>query len=606
MKIKSVYRALIICKKTDKYWFYFNFIYPIISGLIPVFSLWIAKEFIDALVLMIQGNNPVKIISLLMFQLSLLLLSTILEEVKYYVDLRAETRIGYKLEKLVLEKTQSIAFHHFDNPIFYNNLSRIQSAMGSNFIGPLRNLVELVRNVISIISVTGYLVTLHWIFIIFVIIPVIPSFIAKYKYGINKYKLARLHTPMLRDAFFTSKLLKERESVKEIRIFGLYKHLINRWSEKYIENAKKTLGLSKKQLYIELSIEIFKCLNFLFIVYFIIKLIKQNALSIGSYITVVQAVEQTQGSINRASDNIADILNRSLYLIDFFSFMDFEENQPNLSSKTIKSFPRPMNRGISIENATFSYINSSKIVLRNISLSINPGERIAIVGANGSGKSTLVKCILGLYSLQSGDIKFDNISINKISKKDLSENVTALFQDFLKYPYTLKENIGFGNINSINDLEKIKEQASITGVNQIAENLSLGYDTHLTKLLYDGEDLSGGQWQKVALTRALIRDSQVMILDEPTAALDPISEKEVFEQFSYMAKDKIAIFISHRMSAARLADRIIVMQGGSIIENDTFDNLMNKKGEFFKLYQLQAQNYNYTANQFNNNELIKN
>jgi ABC-type multidrug transport system fused ATPase/permease subunit len=321
-------------------------------------------------------------------------------------------------------------------------------------------------------------------------------------------------------------------------------------------------------------------------IYFIISLIKKSSLTIGGYVTLIQAIQQIQSYLNTATFNATNIMQQSLYLNDYFEFMNFTEDKVDLSTVENKNFPNSLSREISFKQVNFSY-NNSKKVIDNITLNINAGEKVAIVGENGSGKTTLIKCLLGLYEISSGDILFDGVSIKSINKKDLTENVTALFQDFQKYSYTVKENIAFGNINSMDNMELISKNAKLTGADIIINKLDQGYNTYLNRDLYNGEDLSGGQWQKIALSRAMIRNSQIIILDEPTSALDPFSENKIYEQFNSLTSDKTVIYISHRMSTTRFADRILVLKDGKIIEDGSFEKLMSKQGEFFQMYQIQ-------------------
>lgn len=377
------------------------------------------------------------------------------------------------------------------------------------------------------------------------------------------------NTPLKRYETFISRLLTEKESAKEIKIFGLGAHLITRWSKSYMKNANKTLGLLKKEQYTEFGVEGIKTLFYLAITYMIIKLIRQDNLKIGDYVAVLQAVQQVQSKLYQTSNSIALILEDSLYLRDFFSFIEFNEHAYRTNHGK-DSFPIPLVHGIELRNINFSYEKQSNPILQDISLLIKPGEKIAIVGENGCGKSTLVKCLMGLYPVNSGKILFDNIPIIDIKEEEVHKNITVLFQNFTRFPFSVYDNIAFGNISLLNDKKGIEELSMKTRVNDFVKNLKDGYDTKLTKLLQDGIDLSGGQWQKIAYTRALFRNSQVIILDEPTASMDPQSEKEVFEQFNNIAENKTLIFISHRMSATKIADRIIVMKKGQIYEMGTF------------------------------------
>ncbi|WP_444876477.1 ABC transporter ATP-binding protein [Bacillus mycoides] len=243
------------------------------------------------------------------------------------------------------------------------------------------------------------------------------------------------------------------------------------------------------------------------------------------------------------------------------------------------------------ENVSFSYPNSQKEVLKNVSFSIKPGEKIAIVGHNGSGKTSLIKCLLGLYPLTSGNIYFDDVPINKIQLNSLRDNITVIFQDFTKYFLTIEENIAFGNISERNDKKKIQDVALQSGIHTDITKFPNKYQSYVGRFLYEGEELSGGQWQKVAIARALFKNSPIMILDEPTAALDPLSERGIFDKFKQLTEERTTLLISHKMSAAKLADKIIVLDNGKLVEFGTHEQLVLQKGKYHELYTTQAEFY---------------
>lgn len=300
-----------------------------------------------------------------------------------------------------------------------------------------------------------------------------------------------------------------------------------------------------------------------------------------------------QNSVNSITTNISNIFENGLYLKEYFSFI--EEKHILADDTSLMKFPNSIKKGITVNHLTFNYNQNSQPVLNDITLNVNVGEKIAIVGENGSGKSTLVKCLLGIYPISQGEILIDDVPINNFSQDELNNNISILFQDFIKYPYTVSENIGFGQISQIKNSELIKEVAKRTGADLFIDNLKMKYDTYLTQILYEGEDLSGGEWQKLALSRSIMRNSQILILDEPTSAMDPRSESDFYKNFREICNDKTTIFISHKLISLDFADRIIVMKSGNIIESGSLSELLEKNGEFKKLYSLQAsqitQNY---------------
>lgn len=598
--MKIFNKAFYIVWINNKGWLIFNGCYAIVAGFIPVALIWLSKELINELALLIQNPSDLtKSITILIIQMLLIFFSSVLDRFKLYIDNKTEMNLSYFLQRKLLKKVASLPFCYYEDPQFYNYFSRVQASAGARFLNPINQIFNFTKNLIAIVSVMMFLFSIDWLLLILVIIPIIPLLIVSYKYGLKQYELFHETTPQVRNIAYITRLLSEKESVKEIKILGLANHFIKKWSIISKENNNRKLKLEKKNAFLEISIEGFKSVLYLIIVFVVMNLIRQGNLKIGDFVAILQAIEQTQNKLESISGNISSFLEDRLYLNDYFSFLDLEYYPNNQDKKADLEFPKTMKKGIDLDNVSFSYPGSTKEVLKNISLSINPGERIAIIGENGCGKSTLVKCIVGLYQVEKGNIYFDDKSINDFSTSDLHNHITVLFQNFNKYPYTVQENIGFGNVERMNDLNSIKNLSKLTKVDEFVQGLNQKYNTPLTRVFQDGEDLSGGQWQKVALTRALFRETPIIIFDEPTAALDPKSEKEIFEQFNEMTNNKTSIFISHRMSATRIADRIVVMKKGEIIEVGTFSELMDLDGEFTKMYNTQI-------GEFKNRELLTN
>ncbi|XKK19760.1 ABC transporter ATP-binding protein/permease [Bacillus sp. CB102A.1] len=389
----------------------------------------------------------------------------------------------------------------------------------------------------------------------------------------------------------------EKESAREVRVFNLYPHFIDRWKRKYTENMKISLSFLKAKSKAEIFLDGIIAISYCSSAGIIIWLIKKSAVKIGEFVSIGQAVHSTQNSLHSISTSIALLYEDTLYIHDYFNYIDsFEENESN--TKNTIPFPNKLCQGIRFENVSFFYPNSQKEVLKNVSFSIQPGEKIAIVGHNGSGKTSLIKCLLGLYPLTSGNIYFDDVPINKIQLNSLRDNISVIFQDFTKYFFTIEENIAFGNIPERNNKRKIQDVALQSGIHTDITMLPNKYQSYVGRFLYEGEELSGGQWQKVAIARALFKNSPIMILDEPTAALDPISEREIFDKFKQLTTGRTTLLISHKMSAAKLADKIIVLDNGNLVEFGTHEQLLLQKGKYHKLYTTQAEFYDHKIKEY--------
>lgn len=593
MDNNTIFKSFKIVKKVDKGWFYFALIYPLLMGGIPLTELWLTKEFINALVSLINDGSINRVIFLLTLQIIVFILFTVLTESKTYLDIRAESLLGLFIEKKTLHKINQTEYYHFENPKFFNRVERSQYINGGTFLSPLKQVVEIVKSIIEMLGIALFLISIHWIFLIFCVIPVIPSFLVNYKYGRKRYDLSVYHTPLMREARYIKSLFKRKHSYKEIVSFNIGNYLITRWSEKYLKNMKSTLKVSKDNMRANLFIQVISIANLLSVVVFIIYLMKRAILTIGEYVTVLQAVQQSQSSMNNISIGITGIIEGSFYLNDYFYFIEHSSDK-STDHNTSYDFPNMKDGNIEINNLSFSYPGSQNKALNQVNLTIRSGETIAIVGANGSGKSTLINCLTGLYPIKKGDIKFNDIPLQLINKEKLRNNISVLFQKFISYPFTAYENIALGNIDLLKNEESVETAATLTGAHEFISNFPDKYQTFLTKELQEGEDISGGQWQKIALSRAILKGGQVLILDEPTSSLDPISERILFEKFKEVTKEKIGIFISHRINATRHSDKIIVMNKGEIVEIGSYEELLRHRGYFYDMYV--SQNYSEQPN----------
>ncbi|MGM0840244.1 MAG: ABC transporter ATP-binding protein [Bacillota bacterium] len=597
MYIKDIIRAIKYVHSIGKPWFYSTIFFTIILGLIPVTTLWLTKELINEVARFINsdvGNYKNSLILLIMIFV-LMNIDSIIRNIQSYMDSKLQIKLEHNLKYNISKKLSLVPYKLYDNTDFHHHLNRIQGNQGQRFLAPIDNTFIIIQSIITSVSLLWFLFNIHWSLGIISLLAGIPILIVKSFYGNKNFWLGLLQTPRAREANYIQRLLLERESSKEVKLFNLENYFIKRWSATFKQNAEESLSLLKKQRVSYIGLDSLSALFYSISAGIIIWLTKRATISIGEFVAIGQAVQETQNSINTISSSVAQIYENSLYIKDYFSFLNYEED--NLAGK---DFPI-LDRGISINNLTFSYPGSDQNSLKNINLDIKAGEKIAIVGGNGSGKTTLVKCLLGLYYADQGDVSFENISIREINKLNLRKNMTVIFQDFLKYSFSVKENIQFGDVDKNDTYEDLEAVSKEAGIHSYIRSLPEKYGTYLGKHLKKGEDLSGGQWQRIALARALYKtDSQILIFDEPTSSLDPLSEIDMFNKIKNHSKNKTLIFISHRMAATISADKIIVMDSGEICEYGDHQTLLNRRGRYYEMYQEQA---NWFSNQ--KNEVIE-
>jgi ATP-binding cassette subfamily B protein len=453
----------------------------------------------------------------------------------------------------------------------------------------MSQLFAQIQELITLLSLTGALVIFNPWLILILIIGVIPSFIGETKFNSRSYALVTNFTPERRELDYLRLTASSDETAKEIKLSGISSFLIKRFkdlSEKYF-NENKVLAIQKATWGTLLSIA--GTIGYYGAYGWIALSAISGLISIGSLTFLAGSFARMRQIMEGILKRFADIAQGALYLEDYYSFFEI---QPRIQDgNTWTPFPKPIKFGITLENVSFKYRGSEHFVLRNINLHIKPGERIAFVGENGSGKTTLVKLISRLYEPTEGQILLDGIPLNTYNPKELHENIGVIFQDYVRYQFTAGLNIAAGDIAFYDDFSRIKASAKNSLADQVIENLPEQYNQMIGRRFKNGIDLSGGQWQKIALGRVYMKDAQIVILDEPTASLDANAEHEVFERFSELSKGKIAFIISHRFSTVRMADRIAVIKNGEIIELGTHKQLIENQSLYYSLFTLQAKGY---------------
>lgn len=598
MKITYLLRSVRYVWQHGRWWVISSALFSLLIGLQPIANLWVMKEVINAVTDLFLGKSGSydTVVTLLLLQFALLSAGALLTSLKLWLDKRMEVKLEHDLRHTLFEKVASVSLDQFERPRFYHHLSRINNGLGSRFLEPVKDFFEIIQLAIGLGSFVAFLFTMHWSFVLISLLAAGPTLFVHLKFGSQRFRLHLQQTPRAREAGYMAQLLTDRQAAKEIRLFGLIRYLIGRWSNRYQANASETLRLMGRQQGLTVLLEALSALFYLGAALIMISLMRTRALQVGDFVSMGQAIQGAQNSINRLSMKLGGLHEKSLYIRDYFQFLEMETGSQNTApfaknEPASQPFPPALTDGIRFENVSFHYPDIPRNTLQNVSFHIRPGEKIAVVGENGSGKTTLVKCLMGLYPTQQGHILFDGIPLEAIAEQERYKQITVLFQDFMKYALTVRENIAFGDIERLDDYDRLHRVAAQTAVDQLAAGLKNGYDTPLGRTLFDGEDLSGGQWQRIAIARALFRNGQIIILDEPTAALDPRTEMEVFHHFRRLTANKTAIFISHRMAAARMADRIIVMKNGRVEEVGTHDELYAREGEYHRMYSMQAQWY---------------
>jgi ATP-binding cassette subfamily B protein len=480
-------------------------------------------------------------------------------------------------------KSVEVDLEYYENPQYFDTLHRAQQEGPYRPTAIVNDLVRLVQNSVTLLAMAGLLITLHWIVAVILFAAVLPGIAVRIHYSNKLFQWHRQRTRTERQASYMNWILTGDMYAKEVRLFGLGDLLIERFSKLQRKLRVEKLLLSKKQSMADFlaqtsaTVAVFG--SFAYIAYKTV----YGHITLGDMVMFFQAFQRGLNAMRDLLGGMASLYENNLFLSNLFDFLTLKPKVTEPSHP--RPVPVPLQQGIVFDSVSFQYPSSTRKVLEDVSLAIAPGETVALVGRNGCGKTTLAKLLCRLYDPQRGSITFDNINLKEFEIKLLRKEISMLFQDFVKYYLTAKENIWFGNVELPQDEQRIKTAADQAGVDELIAGLAQGYDTVLGKWFENGEELSRGEWQKIALARAFLRKSQIILLDEPASSLDPQAEYEIFQRFKELAEGNTAIFISHRLSTVKMADRIFVMDKGRIVESGTYEELMQMAGSFAHLFE---------------------
>lgn len=564
----------------------------LIQGVMPLIGAVASKNVINALQQTSDSTDSgfkaivILLIALFLYNFTSALITRIDAVIKRISGELLANRVRVK----IMEKAKEVDVASFDKPEFYEKLENASREANNRPITILSSVFSVISSVITAISFFTVLTTFNAYIALTVILLALPSAIVNYHYRKKTFLYIRHRSKDRRQLNYYLQTMINKDIVKEIRLFGLSQTFINKYNltfKKYFKGIK-SLILKENAWHLCIAL-VSQCANLVFLGIIAYKSFKGEIL-IGDYTYYTAALSSVTTSVSSIVSTTSVIYEGTLFIDNIISFL-----AEKAGIKANSGEPAVLSRGdhtIELVNVSFKYPDSDVYVLRNVSFKINSGESVVLVGINGAGKTTLIKLITRLYDVSEGQILLDGIDIKEYEPTELYKLFGIIFQDFGKYAESVSDNIAFGNVNKEKNVNDIRDAAEKSGAADYINKLEKGYETPLMRIFEEkGTELSIGQWQKLAVARAFYSDYDILILDEPTASLDALAEQELYSQFDALRKDKITIFVSHRLSSATMADKIIVLDSGSICEIGNHKELMKSKGIYHKMFTTQAKHY---------------
>lgn len=569
--------------------FFLNALFRLINAFSPVVVLWIGKIIIDEIIRLSNTSSKdyQELWKYVVLEFIIVIISDVIGRMITLTDGLMGDLYSNKSSIIIINKTKELNIAQLEDPDFYDKLERARTQTNSR-VNLMSNVLSQVQSVISIASLIAGLIFFEPYLIILLTLSIIPSFINEIKFSNQRYSLARSWTAERRELDYLRYIGANSNTAKEIKLFGLTGFIAQRFKKLSDEYYNLNKGIVVKRTFYGTIFNILGVLSYYGAYILIILRVLAGVLSVGELTFLSGSFNRLRNSLQGFFQRFSRISESSLYLKDYFDFIDLKIEHDDDSKKSV---PKEIKEGFEIIDLHFAYPGNEEEVLKGVNFRLRKGEKMAFVGQNGAGKTTLIKLILRFYEPTSGRILLDGVDIREYNRREYQEMFGVIFQDFFRYEFTLKENIAVGNIEELENLERIERSAELSLANEVVADLPDGYDQQLGRRFVRGKELSGGQWQKVALARAYMKDAKVLILDEPTSALDAKAEYEVFERFIGLTKGKTSIIISHRFSTVRMADRIIVLQDGKISEIGTHEELMGNGKLYSELFTLQAAGY---------------
>ncbi len=575
---------------SGKILFIFNLICRLLNAFTPILILWIGKLLIDEIILQAGDSDTGDLTKLWWYlgvELGIVVISDLVNRVVNLTDGLIGDLYSNHSSVTIINKTRELSISQLEDSEIYDKLERARTQTNGR-VGLMTNILSQIQSLIVVISLIGGLIYFEPWLVVLLVVSIIPSFINELNFSTQRYSIARSWTHERRELDYLRYIGANSNTAKEVKLFSLIDFISDRFKNLSHRYYLINRDLAVKRTSLGTVFNLLGTLSYYGAYVLIILRAVAGVISIGDLTFLSGSFNRLRNTLQSMFGRLTRISESALYLRDYFDFIDLSTDHDHrpTSQEAIT-----VNSGFEFVNVSFSYPGSDVEVLSDVNFSLNVGEKMAFVGQNGAGKTTLIKLLLRFYKPTRGQILLDGKDIQEFNDEQYQAIFGVIFQDFIKYDFNVKENIAVGDIEQIDDESAIQKAAELSLADDFISKMPNGYDQQLGRRFTRGKDLSGGQWQKIALARAYIRDASVMILDEPTSALDAKAEYEAFQRFMGLTKNKTSIIISHRFSTVRMADRIIVLENGTVTEEGSHQNLMKSNGLYAELFTLQAAGY---------------
>ncbi|HKL71283.1 MAG TPA: ABC transporter ATP-binding protein [Marinilabiliaceae bacterium] len=583
-KVKTILNY--IWKSSPK-WTLLNSFFVLIRGILPLLLLFLVKLLVDEIQNVAQipseDRNFERLVWVLVSAGLVFLVNALSASLSVLIRQKQSYIITDFFDNLVHEKTSRLEYGYFEHPDYQNTFYR---ALNEASFRPSRvfyGVLGVIQNQITLISMAVVLFMVHWSVFLVLLVITLPIAAIRLRHSIGLFQFRKDNTVLERQVSYYNRLLTAPDFAKELRVFNLSGLFRERFDDKKKRWRKTQFGMLKSKTKKEVLVQLLGSLAFFFVYGLIARQAFNGVISIGEVVLYFMAMQRGYAYLQELLGRVSDLYEDSLFLDNLFEFFDLKEiGNLDIEDISKKSFPTPLRKGIEFKNVGFHYPSNNRWILKNVNFSVNAGETVALVGANGTGKSTLMKLLCSLYEPLEGSITVDGVPLSGINSEEKVANISVIFQDFILYNVTARDNIWFGDIRGDITGKEIEKAASEAGIDKIITGFEKGYDTVLGTLFEGSEQMSPGQWQRLALARSFYNNSQVILLDEPTSSLDAFSEAKLLGYIRSITSGRTAVIISHRLSTIQMADRIVVLDDKEVVEVGTYEDLMLIEDGYFR------------------------